>query len=222
MTVLSWRALNRALLARNLLLERSTRPVTAAVEHLVGLQAQEPQEPYVGLFARLADFDPAEPSRLLERRELVRTLLMRRTMHLVSAADCLALRALHQPMLAQRSRSVLRSRLVGVDEAELAAAGYPLFDAEPRLLTEVGPGGAASAGRTPPRATSATRSARWSRWCRSRHAGCGGRPGRPATPRSRAGSAASSRPPPTPTSWCCATWPRSARPRAPTSGPGPG
>ena len=69
---------------------------------------------------------------------LVRTLLMRRTMHLLSAADCLALRALHQPMLAQRSRSVLRSRLVGVDEAELAAAGYPLFHAEPRLLTEVG------------------------------------------------------------------------------------
>jgi hypothetical protein len=47
------------------------------------------------LFARLADFDPAEPSRLLEQRVLVRTLLMRRTMHLVSARDCLALRALH-------------------------------------------------------------------------------------------------------------------------------
>ena len=137
-TGLGQRALNRALLARNLLLARSTRPVTEAVEHLVGLQAQEPQEPYVGLFARLADFDPAEPSRLLEQRVLVRTLLMRRTMHLVSARDCLALRALHQPMLAQRARSVLRSRLVGVDEAELAAAGYPLFDAEPRLLTEVG------------------------------------------------------------------------------------
>ena len=137
-TVLGQRALNRALLAGNLLLQRSTRPVTEAVEHLVGLQAQEPQEPYVGLFARLADLDPAEPSRLLEQRVLVRTLLMRRTMHLVSARDCVALRALHQPMLAQRARSVLRSRLVGVDEAELAAAGYPLFDVEPRLLTEVG------------------------------------------------------------------------------------
>jgi winged helix DNA-binding protein len=75
---------------------------------------------------------------LLEQRVLVRTLLMRRTIHLVSARDCLALRALHQPMLAQRARSVLRSRLVGIDEAELATAGYPLFDAEPRLLTEVG------------------------------------------------------------------------------------
>jgi hypothetical protein len=137
-TLLGQRALNRALLARNLLLQRSSQPVTEAVEHLVGLQAQEPQEPYVGLFARLADFDPVEPSRLLEQRVLVRTLLMRRTMHLVSARDCLALRALHQPMLAQRARSVLRSRLVGVDEAELAAAGYPLFDAVPQLLTEVG------------------------------------------------------------------------------------
>jgi Winged helix DNA-binding domain len=136
--VLGARELNRALLARNLLLERSPRPVTDAVEHLVGLQAQEPQEPYVGLFSRLRDLDPAEPSRLLEERVLVRTLMMRRTIHLLSAADCLRMRALHQPMLAQRSRSVLRSRLVGVDEAELAGAGHPLFHAEPRTLTDVG------------------------------------------------------------------------------------
>jgi hypothetical protein len=137
-TVLGPRALNRALLARNLLLERADLPVVEAVAHLVGLQAQEPQEPYVGLFARLADLDPLEPSRLLEQRVLVRTLMMRRTIHLMTAADCLGLRGLHQPMLAQRARSVLRRGLAGVDEAELAAAGYPLFDAEPRQLTEVG------------------------------------------------------------------------------------
>ena len=138
MKVLGQRVLNRALLARNLLLERRDLSVVEAVEHLIGLQAQEPQEPYVGLFARLADFDPAEPSRLLEQRTLVRTLMMRRTMHLMAGADCLALRGLHQPMLAQRARSVLRRSLVGVDETELAAAGYPLFHAEPRQLTEVG------------------------------------------------------------------------------------
>ncbi|HVH21451.1 MAG TPA: crosslink repair DNA glycosylase YcaQ family protein [Pseudonocardia sp.] len=138
MKVLGQRALNRALLGRNLLLERAELPVTEAVEHLVGLQAQEPQEPYVGLFARLADFDPLEPSRLLEQRALVRTLMMSRTIHLMTATDCLALRGLHQPMLAQRARSVLRRSLVGVDEVELAAAGYPLFHTEPRQLTEVG------------------------------------------------------------------------------------
>lgn len=136
--VLDRRALNRALLARNLLLDRSTLPVSDAVEHLVGLQAQEPQEPYVGLFSRLADLDPAVPSRLLAERALVRTLMMRRTLHLLSAADCLGLRALHQPMLRQRALSVLRSRLTGVDDAELAAAGRPLFHAEPSRLGDVG------------------------------------------------------------------------------------
>ncbi len=136
--VLGQRELNRALLARNLLLERSSLAPLDAVRHLVGLQAQEPQEPYVGLFSRLAGFDPAAASALLADRALVRTLMMRRTIHLLTADDCLGLRGLHQPMLEQRMRAVLRTRLTGVDEAELAASGYPLFDAEPRLLTDVG------------------------------------------------------------------------------------
>ncbi|MFC7492329.1 MULTISPECIES: winged helix DNA-binding domain-containing protein [unclassified Knoellia] len=138
MRVLSGRELNRALLARNLLLERSTLDVVAATEHLVGLQAQEPQEPYVGLFSRLADFDPVAASDLLESRRVVRTLMMRRTIHLLSAADCLGLRALHQPMLEQRMRGVLRTRLVGVDEEELREAGTPLFVGEARQLAEAG------------------------------------------------------------------------------------
>ena len=54
MRTLSRRELGRALLARNLLLEPSTLGAVAAVQHLVGVQAQEPQEPYVGLFCRLA------------------------------------------------------------------------------------------------------------------------------------------------------------------------
>lgn len=138
--ILGRRELGRALLARNLLLERSSRTVVAAVEHLVGLQAQEPQEPYVGLFSRLAHFDPFTASQLLQDRVLVRTLMMRRTVHLMTAEDCLALRALHQPMLEQRMRAVLRRRLVGVDERELAARGLRLFQEQPRTLSEVGRG----------------------------------------------------------------------------------
>ncbi|KGN38666.1 winged helix DNA-binding domain-containing protein [Knoellia subterranea] len=138
MRVLTRAELNRSLLARNLLLERATLDPVSATEHLVGLQAQEPQEPYVGLFSRVADFDPAAASTLLESRELVRTLMMRRTIHLLSAADCLGLRALHQPMLEQRMRSVLRARLVGVDEEELRAAGTPLFEGDPRQLADAG------------------------------------------------------------------------------------
>ena len=136
--MLTVRALNRALLARQHLLARHTGPALDLVDHLVGLQAQEPQEPYVGLWSRLDGFASAELSGLIERRAAVRTLLMRRTLHLVSARDCLALRRLHDPMLVARMRGTLARRLPGVDEGELAAAGLPLFAAEPRLLPEVG------------------------------------------------------------------------------------
>ena len=105
MTVIGARALNRALLARQLLLQRHAMPAVAALEHLVGLQAQEPQEPYVGLWSRLVGFAPAELVELLESRQAVRTLLMRRTLHLVTARDCLALRGLHQPMARSSSEA---------------------------------------------------------------------------------------------------------------------
>ena len=137
MTVLGSRTLNRALLARQLLLERHATPAIDALTHLVGLQAQEPLEPYVGLWSRLRESDPAELVDLLEARRVVRTLLMRRTLHLVTAQDCLGLRALHQPMLEQRMLGTLRRRLPGVDIGELAAAGEPLFAQQPQTLSEV-------------------------------------------------------------------------------------
>ena len=62
--VLTERALNRALLARQMLLERSSRPVADAVRHLVGLQAQAPWSPYHGaLVAARPAFDPHELGR---------------------------------------------------------------------------------------------------------------------------------------------------------------
>ncbi|MGY1690693.1 DNA glycosylase AlkZ-like family protein [Geodermatophilus sp. SYSU D01105] len=62
------------------------------MRHLVGLQAQEPQGPWLGLLARLDGVDLTAAGQLLEERRLVRTHLMRRTVHLVTAEDCLALR----------------------------------------------------------------------------------------------------------------------------------
>jgi hypothetical protein len=134
--ILESRALNRALLARQLLLRRHERSAAEALEWLVGLQAQEPQEPYVGLWSRLAAFDPLELSKLIEERGAVRTLLMRRTLHVVTARDALALRPVHQPMLVARMWATLRRNLPGVDLAALAEAGRPLFEGEPRMLTE--------------------------------------------------------------------------------------
>ncbi len=136
MQVLPRRALNRSLLERNLLLERSDLPVTEAVEHVIGLQAQEPQEPYLGLSARLAGFDPTVASALLESRALVRILMMRRTVHLLSAPDALGLRTLHDPMLRRRMRGTLGPYLPGVDEHELAEACRPLLTEQPLGLTE--------------------------------------------------------------------------------------
>ncbi|MBB3083089.1 winged helix DNA-binding domain-containing protein [Geodermatophilus sabuli] len=136
--VLDRRTLNRATLERQLLLRRDPRGALRALEHLIGVQAQEPQEPYAGLWSRLAGFRPAELVDLLESRRAVRTLLMRRTLHLVTAEDCVALRPVHQSMLVARAVGTLGRRLPGVDLDELAAAGEPLFAEVPRTLPEVG------------------------------------------------------------------------------------
>lgn len=115
MTVLGTRALNRATLARQLLLEPADLPVHDAVAHLGGLQAQEPQEPFTGLWSRLRTFDPAALSELLTDRRVVRTHLMRRTVHLLTAADALAWRSRHDAMLRQRVLGTYRRELAGVD-----------------------------------------------------------------------------------------------------------
>src|SRR5581483_866461 len=96
---LSQRALNRALLARQCLLERQPLSPLAAVERLVGLQAQNPPSPYLALWSRLAAFEPEGLSRLLVERQVVRIALMRSTIHVVAARDCLELRPLIQPVL---------------------------------------------------------------------------------------------------------------------------
>src|SRR3954470_9930865 len=81
------RKLNRAVLARQLLLERSPAPIPRALEGVCGIQAQYGPSTYFGLWSRLRDLDPAAITRGLERRSLVQATLMRSTIHLVSRAD---------------------------------------------------------------------------------------------------------------------------------------
>ncbi|NDZ88615.1 winged helix DNA-binding domain-containing protein, partial [Streptomyces sp. SID10115] len=138
MTVLDTRTLNRATLARQLLLDRADMPPLDAVAHLCGLQAQEPQEPFVGLWSRLRAFEPGTLSDLLVERRVVRTHLMRRTVHLLTADDVLAWRTRHDAMLRQRVLGVYRRELDGVDLDELAAAGREtMADGEPRTMAEL-------------------------------------------------------------------------------------
>jgi hypothetical protein len=127
--ILDRRTLNRALLERQLLLRRHAMPVLDAVGHLIGLQSQAPTPPYFGLWSRLAGFDPAELSRLLVERRVVRASLMRVTIHLVAAPDCLPLRGLLRPIFER----VLTAHpehgpvLATIDPDTLAAAGRELL-----------------------------------------------------------------------------------------------
>lgn len=84
---ISNRVLNRTLLRRQLLLERADLPPLDALEHLVGLQAQLPLDPYYALWSRLDGFDPNVLGGHVERREAVRLVVMRGTLHLVTQRD---------------------------------------------------------------------------------------------------------------------------------------
>jgi hypothetical protein len=127
--VLGRRALNRATLARQLLLGRSDSSVLGAVEHLVGLQAQIPLNPYTALWSRLARFRPEGLAALLVERKVVRIVVMRATIHLVSADDCLTLRPLMQPVL---DAELARYRdLRGVDVEAVLAFGRELVEERP-------------------------------------------------------------------------------------------
>jgi hypothetical protein len=85
--VLSPRRLNRAVLARQLLLERADLPVTAAIERLAGLQTQYAPAGYIGLWSRLRDFERPMLTRALEERRAIQGTLLRVTIHTVSADD---------------------------------------------------------------------------------------------------------------------------------------
>ena len=137
--VLSNRALNRATLERQLLLRRASMPAIEAVEHLVGLQAQLPLNPYTALWSRLEQFRPEDLSTLLEQRRIVRIALMRSTIHLVSAEDALSLRPLVQPVL---DAELARHREYGppvrdLDLEPVLAFAQALFSERPRTGPEL-------------------------------------------------------------------------------------
>ena len=138
--VLCLRALNRATLERQMLLRRRKLPAVEAIEDLVGMQAQAPNPPYVGLWTRLEGFHPDELARLILDRRAVRIALMRNTVHLVIARDCLALRPLVQPVLDRGlyANRAHRAGIEGVDLEALVASGRALLEERPRTAKELG------------------------------------------------------------------------------------
>ena len=139
-SVLSSRALNRATLERQILMGRRESSALEAIEHLVGMQAQAPAPPYVGLWTRLEGFRPDELSGLILERRAVRVALMRNTVHLVSARDCLKLRPLVQPVIDRGlyANRAHRAGIEGVELPELVTSGRALLEERPRTARELG------------------------------------------------------------------------------------
>lgn len=136
--VMSTRALNRALLERQRLLRRSRRGALETIEHLVGLQAQVPNSPYIALWSRLGGFRLEDLTALITARRVVRLALMRSTIHMMSARDCLALRPLVQPVLDRGMNGTFGRHLAGLDLEAVATAGRALVEERPRTLGELG------------------------------------------------------------------------------------
>ncbi|MGO4200454.1 winged helix DNA-binding domain-containing protein [Rhodococcus sp. TAF43] len=138
---LSQRSAGRATLARQHLLRRSAGDTLTTVEHLYGVQAQSPSAPYFALWSRLKGFRPEHLARLIERGEVVRIALMRGTVHLVTADDAFALRALVQPLFDRDLDTTTQHapHLAGIDRVELAAVGRRLVEQEPRTMAQLRP-----------------------------------------------------------------------------------
>ncbi|WP_309051028.1 winged helix DNA-binding domain-containing protein [Streptomyces sp.] len=141
--VISERALNRATLARQLLLARAPVGTTEAVRRVVALQAQHPGSPYLALWNRVAGFDPAGFDTDLAGFRVVRSTLMRVTLHLVHAADYRVFREAVEPTLRGARLGDARFTATGLTAADadallpglLAYAEVPRTGAELRAWT---------------------------------------------------------------------------------------
>ena len=143
--ILTLLELNRATLARQLLLERAVLVPLEAIERLAGLQAQLPNPPYIGLWSRLHAFQKGALTCLLEQRQVVRTTMMRYTLHLATADDYMffspALQPLHSRSLdAYLAKQKISDRESLVAEIEAYLQGQPRKTFQLRAkLAEIAP-----------------------------------------------------------------------------------
>ncbi|GIO33454.1 MULTISPECIES: winged helix DNA-binding domain-containing protein [Paenibacillus] len=136
--VLDSRALNRATLARQMLLKREKLPVLDVVEKLIGLQAQSQNAPYFALWSRMEDFQQDQLSELIRDRKVVRMALMRATLHLVSSPDAFQLRPWLQSVMERSLKGGYGRQLKDVDLGQLAANGRKLVEDKPMTFSELG------------------------------------------------------------------------------------
>ena len=139
MSVLSVRTLNRTLLARQFLDERAPLDPLGTVRHLVAMQGQFPNSPYLGLWTRLESFRHDDLAALLDAREVVRSLTLRRTVHLSAAADYRWLRPAVQPaVLGILKSAYYADEIEGLDLDELTRIGRELLTGRTLTRKEFG------------------------------------------------------------------------------------
>ena len=110
------------------------------IERLVGMQAQNHLDPYYALWARIEAFQPGELSNLVESRGALRVPLLRSTIHLVTARDCLTMRPILGSVLSRTFDSTSFAKdLEGVDRTALLTAARALLEERPRTRAELGP-----------------------------------------------------------------------------------
>ncbi len=142
MRTLTLRELNRATLARQLLLQRAPLTVAGALERTAAIQAQWPPSPYIGLWTRLEGFRPADLTRAIKRRSVVKATLMRTTLHLVTARDYLTYAGIYRE---RRVADLRRQLLANGEDADferdgerLAALASEQPRSRPELLSLLG------------------------------------------------------------------------------------
>lgn len=135
---LSARALNRSTLARQSLLERQPLDVVDAVRRIVALQAQQHASPYLALWNRVDGFDPAALDTALAERRLVKSTLMRVTLHMVAATDFGVFREAMEPTLRAARLGDARFRASGIapEEAQALVAALLEYADPPRADAE--------------------------------------------------------------------------------------
>jgi len=135
--VLTLRQLNRATLARQMLLGREKTTALAAIEHLVAMQAQWPRPPFVGLWSRVAGFERADLTSLFAQKEAVRATSLRGTIHVSSAKDYLGFRPVVQPALEAGLQAILKDRLDGMDMGAVTTRARAMLAARPHTFAEL-------------------------------------------------------------------------------------
>jgi hypothetical protein len=131
---ISARGLNRATLARQMLLARERVTPVAAIERLVGMQAQWPRPPFVGLWTRLDPFSREDLLGAIDRRDVVRGTFLRGTIHLMSAKDYIAFRQTLQPALSE-GLSVVRDRIKALNVPAVVKQGRAFFMRGPETFS---------------------------------------------------------------------------------------